>query len=242
MYKTMGLVLPAALGLMMGSTAAVAENYFDWYAPLQPKQGVVTISLSGECKGKVALDLVSMEASSSFTSDEDGNVLPNHGFGYGVRTADYEFSFGGGSGSNSLGEKFSHSVSGSKVKQSQQLTTHGYFDVDLDVLKHERYEDALRCKNGQSFRESSYEAELAMGSSSLSHKSTLQLAFDTSEVNFMANAVLKQQISGNLMAYQGVCSNKGLVNSSKYTVTCEPMKPVRVKIAVSAKGSAYQGR
>lgn len=207
--------------------------YKNWVGSVQAEQGLIKISVSGECSGSISLKPSTVALTTAYSYTE-GSAPELHYYNFST-SSDGGVGLRAHSSVTAAGNKFVETVASGKVKQQMAFTHLFPPEVYLNVLHDPYYDSVLRCKNGEPLRQqTNYLPYMSpVLGAAVTHRATAKLQYTQGEAR--ADAVMKQQYSGLLVAAKASCANKGDLSSDKYVFNCQSAKPIKVKISVNVR-------
>lgn len=221
MQKLAVLVGSLMFGMSLAHTASFSQSS-------TPTTASYTMTLSGECTGKITqtINYVGIDYSYSESEGSANNSSSSvyvEGAYYG---SDYFYTEAYG-----RGLKLSEVVNKGK-KTTRIQHSYGYPRV-WPISEEPQFSEQIKCKGGRSLPEVMAGWELYIDEA-LPHsfKSDVKLVSSAGGTDY----TLKQAFTG-VVELPERCRTKGLVGSEKYTVTCEPNTSIKIKVNVAAKGT-----
>jgi hypothetical protein len=208
-----------------------------YYVENNPANSSYTITLSGECSGKITLPVTRVSYGRQY--DYTGSIIDRDG-SYGevyFYTDDSDIYAYGENEGYIAGDKLTESVKKGQLSL-KMLVKSGYAYPNMRSLEDGFYNNRITCKSGLTLAETlidwntyiSYDAPSFKSIASLSHTNSIA-APNTGKykAKFFATGEIEQP---------GQCTIKGELFSVDYSLVCAPPKVIKVKVAASASGTS----
>lgn len=221
-----------AIPLMTGTSS------IDYYEN-NPAKSSFTITLSGECSGKIELPVTQVYYSRDYdytggTIDRDGMssevyIYTNNGnmYAYG---SNYGYV---------PGDKLSESVKNDKFSLNMLVKSGNAYPY-IYGLEDGDYDSLITCKSGLTLDQTLIDWDPYFETYAASYKSQASLSH-THTVSSPGTGEYKVKFSASgEMQQQGQCTIKGDLFSADYSLVCAPPKSIKIKVAASAEGTSLQ--
>jgi hypothetical protein len=227
----------ALLGAGVVAQSASAATSYMYYYQNNPENASFTITLSGECSGKIELPVTEVYYGRQY--DYNGTVIERDGaysqvYFYTNNGSIYAY---GENYGYIPGDKHTESVKNGKLSLNM-LVKNGNAYPYFYNLEDGAYDSQITCKSGLTLAQTlidwnsyiSYDAPSFKTMASLSHtNSTSNSNVGEYKAKFSATGEIEQP---------GQCTIKGELFSSDYSLVCSPVKTIKVKVAASASGTS----
>lgn len=235
-----------ALGLIAAThaNAVSAANSYDYeYHDTAPSKASYTMTLSGECSGKITQTVDYVSIGYQYQTDSSGQI---------VRDGSYQNvyiespSFGSDNfyaehyGYNFVtGDKFSEAVAKGKRTASFTLVEkdNSYPRV-WPISDEAQFSSQIKCKGGKTLGEVLNGWSLYINEDDASYKAKASVKLVSSLDNpTTAQYTIKQVFSG-IAEQASLCTVKGTVGTESSNVKCAQPKPIKISVQVNAQGTA----
>ena len=231
--------VPALLGAMFLSQAAnAAVESFNYYFDGTPEKSSFTITLSGQCSGKITLPVTYVEYGRGYEYDGSGIFRDEAGSGFGVYTgadiyveADNEYEAPQDTATETV----------KKGKRTIKMTATSDVFVNLDDLDGGAFDSDIKCKDDLTLSRTllGWNADINGGAKPLSMKGTLQHTNETEGSGPLTGEfAVKASVSG-ILEQPSQCTTTGEFPGGDYSVKCGQPKTINIKVAVSASGESF---
>lgn len=227
----------ALLGAGVVAQSANAATSYLYYYQNNPENASFTITLSGECSGKIELPVT--EVSYGRQYDHNGGVIERDG-SYGevyFYTNDGNIYAGGYNYGYIPGEKHTESVKKSKLSLNMLIKS-GNAYPNLYSLEDGAYDSQITCKNGLTLAQTLIDWDPYISYDAPSFKSMASLSHTNSTSNPNAGEYKAKFSATGEIEQPGQCTIKGELFSADYSLVCSPVKTIKVKVAASAQGTS----
>ena len=228
----------ALLGAGVVAQSAQAATSYLYYFENNPANSSFTITLSGECSGKIELPVTQVYYGRQY--DYTGSVIDRDGSYsqvYFYTNDGSIYSYGENNG-YVTGDKHSEAVKNGKLSLSMLVKSGNAYPY-LNSLEEGSYDSQITCKDGQTLSQHlvggwdtyiSYDAPSFKTTATLTHtNSTDSPATGEYKAKFSASGEIEQP---------GQCTIKGELFTTEYSLVCAPPKVIKLKIAASASGTS----
>lgn len=227
-------IVTALLGAGVAAQSAQAATSYLYYYENNPAKSSYTITLSGECSGKIELPVTQVYYGRQY--DYTGNVIDRDGsysqvYFYTNDNSIYSY---GENYAYITGYKHTESVKNGKLSLNMKAKTGDAYPYFYS-LEEGAYDSQITCKDGQTLSQhlfgwDTYDAPSFKAQATLSHTNSTD-APGTGEykAKFSSTGEIEQP---------GQCTIKGDLFSADYSLTCSPPKTIKIKVAASAEGTS----
>lgn len=230
-------IVTALLGAGVAAQPAQAAISYLYYFENNPAKSSYTITLSGECSGKIELPVTQVYYGRQY--DYTGNVIDRDGsysqvYFYTNNVNIYSY---GENYAYIPGEKHAESVKNGKLSLNMRVKTGSAYPY-LYGLDGGAYDSQITCKDGQTLSQHLFDWGTYISYDAPSFKS--QAVFShTNSADAPGTGEYKAKFSATGEIEQpGQCTIKGELFSADYSLTCSPPKTIKVKVAASAEGTS----
>ena len=233
------IVLTSLLGAAIAAQSASAASSYLYYVENAPVKSSYTITLSGECSGKITKPVSSVSYGRGY--DYTGGVV-DRGGSHGevtINTPDDFIQANGVADGSFPGDKLSETVKKGKLSLNL-LVKSRYATSIFRTLADGTYDAQITCKDSQTLSQHLLGDYPSINTDAPSFKAMASLSH-TNLISSPDTGVYKAKVSvSGEITLQGQCAAKGTLFSADYSLVCGPAKTIKVKIVASAEGTSLK--
>ena len=227
----------ALLGAGVVAQSAQAATSYLYYFENNPTNSSFTITLSGECSGKIELPVTQVYYGRQY--DYTGSVIDRDGSESSVYfyTNDGNIYSYGYNYAYVPGYKHTESVKNGKLSLNMLAKNDDAYPY-LYSLEDGAYDSQITCKSGLTLAQTLMDWDPYINDYATSFKSQSSFSHTNSTSEPATGEYIAKYSASGELQQPGACTIKGELFTADYSLTCAPVKTIKVKVTASASGTS----